>query len=32
MTIEIFRDIEQNSDEWKRLRAGIPTATSPASA
>jgi hypothetical protein len=27
MTIEIFRDIEQNSDEWKRLRAGIPTAS-----
>ena len=27
MPVEIFRDIEQNGDEWKRLRAGIPTAS-----
>ena len=27
MPVEIFRDIEQNSEEWKRLRAGIPTAS-----
>ena len=27
MPLEIFRDIEQNSEEWKRLRAGIPTAS-----
>ncbi len=25
--MEIFKDIEQGSDEWKRLRAGIPTAS-----
>ena len=24
---EIFRDVEQNSDAWKQLRSGIPTAS-----
>lgn len=27
MPIEIFRDVQQGSDDWKRLRAGIPTAS-----
>ena len=27
MMVEIFRDIEQNSEEWKKLRSGIPTAS-----
>jgi hypothetical protein len=27
MPIEIFADVEQNSDEWRKIRSGLPTAS-----
>lgn len=27
MPIEIFKDLEQGTDEWKKIRAGLPTAS-----
>lgn len=27
MTLEIFEDVDQNSEQWRTIRAGIPTAS-----